>query len=125
MNEMIEQLNSAGASFVAFALPMLIQSSLLIAVILGLDMILRKKVRAVVRYCLWMLVLVKLVLPATLSAPTGIGYWIGGNFLSPAAQSPAATPRPTSELTPSQEVTGIFNLTEIATPSEIVPVSLA
>ena len=70
MNGIVEQLNSMGDSFVRFAVPMLIQSSLLIAVILGLDLLLRKKVRAVLRYWLWVLVLVKLVLPTTLSAPT-------------------------------------------------------
>ena len=103
MNEMIEQLNSAGASFVGFTLPMLIQSSLLIAVVLGLDLILRKRVRAVVRYCLWMLVLVKLMLPATLSAPTGIGYWIGGNFLNPPGESSPPAGATIVEIPPARE----------------------
>jgi len=43
---------------------------------------LRKKVRAVFRYCVWMLVFIKLILPPTLSLPTGIGYWCGSS-LSP------------------------------------------
>jgi len=73
-------LNQTGKSFVRFALPMLIQSSVLIVILLGLDFLLRRKVRAVFRYFLWMLVLVKLVLPTTLSSPTGVNYWIGGNL---------------------------------------------
>jgi beta-lactamase regulating signal transducer with metallopeptidase domain len=73
MNTIIESLNSTGLWFVKFALPMLIQSSLIITVILLLDLVLRKKVRAVVRYSLWMLILIKLVLPVTFSAPTGLG----------------------------------------------------
>ena len=92
MNAIIESLNSAGLWFVKFALPMLIQSSLLITVVLFLDLGLRKKVRAVVRYCLWMLILVKLVLPVTLAAPTGIGYWIGGDFLNPVIEQPSSPP---------------------------------
>ena len=86
MNRVIEQLNATGTAFVQFALPMLIQVSLLIVVVLALDWLLHKRVRAVLRYWLWMLVLVKLVLPTTLAAPTGIAYWI--------APRPRKWPRP-------------------------------
>ncbi|MFA5864038.1 MAG: M56 family metallopeptidase [Phycisphaerae bacterium] len=75
MNEMLLKLNSLGQSFVTFAWPMLAQSGVLIAFLFLLNFILRKKVRAVFRYYLWMLVLIKLLLPTTLSLPTGIGYW--------------------------------------------------
>lgn len=77
MEGVITFLNSAGKSFVDFAVVMLVQSSLLIIVLLGLELILRKRVRAVLRYWLWMLILVKLMLPTTLSSPTGLAYWIG------------------------------------------------
>ncbi|MHC4623735.1 MAG: M56 family metallopeptidase [Planctomycetota bacterium] len=77
MNAMVEQINATGKAFVEFTTPMLIQSGVLILILLGLDLILRKKVRAVVRYWMWMLVLLKLVLPTTLSLPTGLGYWFG------------------------------------------------
>jgi hypothetical protein len=77
MDALVERLNAAGTWFVGFGLPMLIQSSLLIAVLLGLDLLLRKRVRAVVRYGLLMLILVKLVLPVGLAVPTGVGYWLG------------------------------------------------
>ena len=80
MDTFISHLNSTGKSFIDFSLPMLIQSGILIMILLGLDFILRKKVRAIFRYCIWMLVLVKLILPTTLSAPTGIGYWFGINI---------------------------------------------
>jgi len=59
---------------------MLIQSSLLIAILFGLDILLRKRIRSVFRYCLWMLVLVKLVLPSNLSVPFSMGYWMGNAF---------------------------------------------
>ncbi|TFG67196.1 MAG: M56 family metallopeptidase, partial [Anaerolineales bacterium] len=77
MDSIIQHLDSLGGSFVKFALSMGIQSSILIVILLGLDFVLRKKVRAIFRYCIWMLVLVKLVLPTTLSAPTGMMYWFG------------------------------------------------
>ena len=91
MNGVTEFLNSTGGSFVRFALPMLIQSSVLIVILLGLDFLLRKKVRAVFRYCLWMLVLVKLVLPTTLSSPTGANYWIGGNLSDVTIEAPVTS----------------------------------
>jgi len=80
MEKVVSYLNSVGESLVDFAGPMLIQSSILIITLLGLDMVLRKKVRAVVRYGIWMLVLVKLVLPVSLSMPTSLGYWLGNKL---------------------------------------------
>ena len=59
---------------------MLIQSSVLIAILLGLDLLLRRHIRAVFRYSLWMLVLIKLVLPSTLSMPFSMGYWLSSAF---------------------------------------------
>jgi len=77
MDNLITFLNTTGKTFVDFSVPMLIQSSVLIVVLLVVDLLIRKKVRAVFRYCIWMLVLIKLVLPTTLSSPTGVGYWFG------------------------------------------------
>ncbi|MCF7976018.1 MAG: M56 family metallopeptidase, partial [Phycisphaerae bacterium] len=76
MGSFVDSLNQAGAAFCGFTWAMLIQSSVLIAVLYAIDRIIRHKVRAVVRYGVWMLVLVKLILPPTLSLPTGIGYWV-------------------------------------------------
>ena len=95
MEAITSYLNSMGASFVRFALPMLIQSSLLILVLLGANLLLLgKKTRAVFRYWLLLLILVKLVLPTTLSAPTGIGYWVGGNFLTLPDENQAVPEQP-------------------------------
>ncbi|MCY2926213.1 MAG: M56 family metallopeptidase, partial [Planctomycetota bacterium] len=80
--------------FVRFAWPMLIQSSFLIAAIFLLDRLLRTRARAALRYCLWLLVLAKLLLPASLAAPTGVGYWIGGEFLSPTPPAIPSEPAP-------------------------------
>jgi beta-lactamase regulating signal transducer with metallopeptidase domain len=77
MAEVVNLLNSAGEAFVAWAVRMLIQSSVLIGVVAALDFISRRRVKAVVRYWVWLLVLVKLILPPSLSAPTGLAYWFG------------------------------------------------
>jgi len=82
MSEFISLLNSAGAAFVGFAGRMLVQSSLLIVVLAILDLVLRKRVKAVVRYWIWMLVLAKLLLPPSFSSPTGLVYWIGDKLPS-------------------------------------------
>src|SRR5438477_2944087 len=73
---MIHSLNHLRANFANFALPMLVQSSLLIVLLFLLDHVLRNRVRAVVRYGLWMLVLIKLVLPPSFAAPTSLAYWL-------------------------------------------------
>jgi len=73
----LEQINSVGKAFVGFAGPMLMQSSVLIVILLLLDLVLQRKIRAVFRYCIWMLVLIKLILPTTLSSPVSLGYWFG------------------------------------------------
>jgi len=91
MGELVNLLNTAGGAFVAFAAHMLIQSSVLIALLAILDLVLRKRVKAVVRYWIWLLVLAKLVLPPSFSSPTGVAYWVGGKLPSlPASVEPVA-----------------------------------
>jgi len=77
MSEVVGLLNSVGVVLTAFAARMLIQSSLLIVALALLDLVLRKRVKAVVRYWIWLLVLAKLLVPPSLSSPTGLAYWIG------------------------------------------------
>jgi|GEM_PF-4331329 len=138
MNTVIECLNSAGAWFIAFVLPMLIQSGVLILFILGIDVLIRKKVRAVFRYGLWMLVLVKLMLPTSLSSPTSLGYWIGipipefqqsSQDTNPVPQEPIVPPSMTytDPLTPERlETIPIPKTTEtmVYDTSPIVPVEI-
>ncbi|MDI6450869.1 M56 family metallopeptidase [Anaerobaca lacustris] len=71
----IETLNGVGEAFCSHAWSVFLQVSVLIAVLLVADLLLRRRVRAVVRYAMWTLVFLKLVLPPTLSLPTGIGYY--------------------------------------------------
>jgi beta-lactamase regulating signal transducer with metallopeptidase domain len=76
MNSVIETLNTAGNYARQFAWPMLWQSSLLIVVVFGLDLALRNRVRAGVRYGLWMLIPIKLLLPPSLALPTSLSWWV-------------------------------------------------
>lgn len=80
MNTILQQINLAGMKFVEFALPMLTQSVILILFVLLIDFFIRKKVRAVFRYWIWMLVLVKLVLPTSLTSPLSLGRLIGNRL---------------------------------------------
>src|ERR1017187_1099951 len=76
MNSFIENLNQWGGQFVNFAGPMLWQSSLLIALVFALDFLMAKKIRAAIRYALWLAVLVKLLLPPALALPTSAAWWL-------------------------------------------------
>ncbi len=95
MNAVVQTINSAGRAFVTSALPMLVQSSVLILILLLVDLVLRRKVRAVFRYWIWMLVLLKLVLPPSLWSPVSFGTWFGRTLEVPtvALEEPAEPPR--------------------------------
>jgi beta-lactamase regulating signal transducer with metallopeptidase domain/tetratricopeptide (TPR) repeat protein len=88
MNAIIDSLNAWGARFAGFAPAMLLQSAALIALLFALDFALRARVRATIRYAVWMLALVKLVLPTSLSSPTAAAYWLpaptAGEYAAPA-----------------------------------------
>lgn len=85
INNVLIGLNNLGRVFCDYAASVFVQSALLVILLLVVDLLLRKRVRAVFRYCVWLLVLVKLILPPMLSLPTGIGYWVGDRL-------PAAIP---------------------------------
>ena len=112
----IEQINEAGYAFVEFALPMLIQSGFLVVILLLADLLLRKKVRAVFRYWIWMLVLVKLLLPTSLSSPVSVGRWFGDELayvdVTPA---PAAEPKVDIAPTPVAEAPPVIDIRRVET----------
>ncbi len=67
---MTESLNHIAESWYLWMLPMLWQVAVLIAIVWAADFLIRKWVWPQVRYALWLLVLVKLVLPPSLTSPT-------------------------------------------------------
>ncbi|MBN2591682.1 MAG: hypothetical protein JXA96_17585 [Sedimentisphaerales bacterium] len=81
IDNIIKMLNNAGRGFCDFSLTMFVQVSVLIVVLLIIDILIRKRVRATFRYWIWMLVFIKLILPPALSLPTGIGNWFGEYFV--------------------------------------------
>ena len=85
MNNLIDNIikifNEAGRVFCDYSLSMFVQVSVLIVLLFIIDILIRKRVRATFRYCIWMLIFVKLVLPPALSLPTGIGNWFGEYFV--------------------------------------------
>ncbi|HNS19679.1 MAG TPA: M56 family metallopeptidase [Sedimentisphaerales bacterium] len=85
---MAEIINGIGRGFCEWAATMFAQVGVLVAVLLCVDLCLRKRVRATLRYWIWMLVFVKLMLPPSLSVPTGIGYWFCGRVSVPSVVSP-------------------------------------
>ncbi len=85
MNAVVETINGAGGTFVDFAVPMLVQSGVLVVILLLIDAVLRQRVRAVFRYWIWMLVLVKLMLPVSLRSPVSVGRWVGDPLRVPTA----------------------------------------
>ncbi len=92
INACLSGLNHLGSIFCRYAAGAFVQSALLVIVLFAVDLLLRRRVRAVVRYCLWLLVLVKLILPPTLSLPTGIGYWAPSRVPVVAVVSERAAP---------------------------------
>jgi beta-lactamase regulating signal transducer with metallopeptidase domain len=84
MNPLIETLNRFGENALHFAWPMLWQSSVLIAALFAIDFALRRHVRAAVRYALWLVLLVKLLLPPSLALPTGVAWWLFPSVTTPA-----------------------------------------
>lgn len=101
----IGMLNAVGPTFCSHAWSVFVQVSILIAALLALDVLLRQRVRAVVRYAMWMLVFVKLLLPPTLSLPTGIGYYrpehkaVSQKQIEPVLEQPA----PIAEVRPVRQ----------------------
>jgi len=69
---MIEQINQIAESWWNWMWPMFWQVSVLIAIIALIDFVMRKHVWPQVRYSLWLLVLVKLLLAPSFALPTGI-----------------------------------------------------
>lgn len=76
MGSLILTLNEWGRLFCHHAVWMLVQTGVLVVVLWALDIFLRRRAKASLRYGIWLLVLAKLVLPVDLALPSGIGYWL-------------------------------------------------
>jgi len=72
MAEMIEHVNNIAQGWAAWMWPMLWQVAVVVVVVWAVDVLIRRRVWPQVRYALWLLVLLKLVLPPSLSLPTSL-----------------------------------------------------
>ncbi len=75
---MTDLLNSMAGSWWSWQVTMLWQTAILIGIIWGIDLCIRKWAHPQVRYVLWLLVLVKLLLPPTLTSPASVTDKIPG-----------------------------------------------
>jgi len=125
MNQLIDSwlttINSIGGEFWNYAAGMFIQSSVLILSLLTIDFLLRKRVRATFRYWIWMLVFIKLILPPSLSLPTGVGYWFGDHLSADSVvlERPSNTAPPEPVAAPAPEYRVISAEIPYAQPPEI------
>src|SRR5689334_23003272 len=76
MNSVVESLNLWGSQAANVAWPLFWQSSLLMVVVFALDLVLRHKLRAAVRYALWLVILLKLLIPPSFALPTSPTWWL-------------------------------------------------
>ncbi len=72
----IDAINRAGQMHWDFASAMFVQVVALVAILGLVELCLRRRVRPVVRYWLWGLVVLKLLLPVTLRTPASAAYWV-------------------------------------------------
>ena len=80
--------NDAGTSSTAVAVSMSVQLAVLVGLLSGVDWLIRHRARAALRHGLWMLVVIKLLLPVDLLSPTAIAYWAAPWLVTPAVRVP-------------------------------------
>ena len=108
--------NDAGASATAVAVSMSVQLALLVGVLSGVDWLIRDRVRAALRHGLWMLVIIKLLLPVDLLSPTAIAYWAAPWLLTPAVRVPRVAAGSVTVVSEVSRVAGPVGL-KTATPA--------
>lgn len=80
---MLQFLQDAGHATLNVVLSSVVQAAALAVLIGAIDLSLGRRLRASLRQALWLLVVLKLILPPTLELPTSAAYWIGRLALKP------------------------------------------
>ena len=83
VSSLVPWFNDAGASATAAAVSMSVQVALLVGALSVVDRLIRDRASAALRHGLWMLVVVKLLLPVDLLSPTAVAYWVAPWLASP------------------------------------------
>ncbi len=125
INNYITTLNNVGRGFCSYSAGIFIQSSLLIILLLLIDLLIRKRVRASLRYWIWMLVFVKLILPPTLCLPTGIGYWCGDYLSSDSVLKQISTisKKESAEIPAKKDFSELVSVPLIQEPTEFADIT--
>jgi beta-lactamase regulating signal transducer with metallopeptidase domain len=108
--------NDTGTSSTAVAVSMSVQLAVLVGVLSGLDWLIRHRARAALRHGLWMLVVIKLLLPVDLLSPTAIAYWAAPWLLTPAVRVPRVAAGSVTVVSEVSQVVGPVGL-KTATPA--------
>jgi beta-lactamase regulating signal transducer with metallopeptidase domain len=111
---MIEQINSAAGGWWAWMVPMLWQTALLAAFVLAIDTLPRRRGWPQVRYALWLLVLVRLVVPPSFSLATSLSA-----RLLPLKGAPPGVVETAAPLRPSAPAAAVA-----VAPSEAAPATV-
>jgi beta-lactamase regulating signal transducer with metallopeptidase domain/protocatechuate 3,4-dioxygenase beta subunit len=97
----IDGINRAGVIHWDFASTMFVQVVALVAILGLVELCLRRRVRPVVRYWLWALVILKLMLPVSLRTPASLAYWVRSE-----PQPAAMIAIPAADLSPASQPVG-------------------
>jgi beta-lactamase regulating signal transducer with metallopeptidase domain len=108
--------NDTGTSSTAVAVSMSVQLAVLVGVLSGLDWLIRDRARAALRHGLWMLVVIKLLLPVDLLSPTAIAYWAAPWLVTPAVRVPRVAASSATVVSEVSHVVGPVGL-KTATPA--------
>jgi beta-lactamase regulating signal transducer with metallopeptidase domain len=84
---MHDLLNQNGLFAWDLAQRMFLQTTILVLGLLLIDLLIGRHLRSALRYGLWLLVVVKLLLPPSLLLPTGAGFWVGQLLSKPAQET--------------------------------------
>lgn len=107
LQTVVDGLDFLGNIHWQFAAAMFVQVSVLFAILLVLDLLLLRRRRAAVRYGIWSLVLIKLLLPVSLSSPISLSQWLpeiktANDQVSPSVAEAAASLIANNETTLAQ-----------------------
>jgi len=94
---MLDLLNQLGTPAWNLARAMFLQTTLLAAALVVFDLFIGRRLRSALRYALWLLLVVKLLLPPSLLLPTGAGFWLGRWLTQPVVVPPPAQYQVTAE----------------------------
>lgn len=118
---MIPFLNDAGRQALAVASSMLWQTAVLVLVLLLVEFLAGRRMRASLRCGLWLLVILKLLLPPSLKSPVSPGYWIGRWIIPPLTVSVASTARVFAEANLPVPLSAPLRRGEVTSTSAIRP----